>query len=253
MYQILDCSWEDILKGLVIATSSDPSKCSYHIIYAPALLIDHHEFKAFTKLVYTITGEKFGKYIDQGLPGQNFNLRLIGSAKKGCVKRILQFSLDNGWNKLDHIRVQPFTSLGFEVRTQLLNEEKNNNPLRILVGKDILQKYANLVLQKHSNYLRDWTIEEKDSENFVYFNRKALLECSLCKRIYDKDQRWFGRVYTSSGMFIIKCFRQNSDKREEVFEYDPSRDVCRNISIVLTAAIEICCNILRQKIFFAAI
>jgi hypothetical protein len=28
-------------------------------------------------------------------------------------------------------------------------------------------------LQKYSNYLRDWTIEEKDSENFVYFNRKA--------------------------------------------------------------------------------
>ncbi|CAB4379314.1 unnamed protein product [Rhizophagus irregularis] len=96
LYRILDYSWEDILKGLVIATSSDSSKCSYHILYAPALLIDHHELKAFTELVYTITGEKFGKYIDRGLPGQNFNLRLIGSAKKGHVKRILQFSLDNG-------------------------------------------------------------------------------------------------------------------------------------------------------------
>jgi hypothetical protein len=83
LYRILDCSWENILKGLVIATSSDPSKCSYHILYAPALLIDYHELKAFTELVYTITGEKFGKYIDRGLPGQNFNLRLIGSAKKG--------------------------------------------------------------------------------------------------------------------------------------------------------------------------
>ena len=82
LYRILDCSWEDILRGLVIATSSDPSKCSYHILYAPALLIDHHELKAFTELVYTITGEKFGKYIDRGLPDQNFNLRLIGSAKK---------------------------------------------------------------------------------------------------------------------------------------------------------------------------
>ncbi|CAB4414644.1 unnamed protein product [Rhizophagus irregularis] len=89
LYRILDCSWEGILRGLVIATSSDPSKCSYHILYAPALLIDHHELKAFTELVYTITGEKFGKYIDRGLPGQNFNLRLIGSAKKGRVKRIL--------------------------------------------------------------------------------------------------------------------------------------------------------------------
>ncbi|CAB4395584.1 unnamed protein product [Rhizophagus irregularis] len=189
LYQILDCTWKDILKGLVIATSSDPSKCSYHILYAPALLIDHHELKAFTELVYTITGEKFGKYIDRGLSGQNFNLRLIGSAKKGCVKHILQFSLDNGWNELDHVRVQPPTNLGLKVRPRILSIEKNNNPLRVSVGQDVLQKYAELVLQKHSSYLRDWTIEEKDSENFVYFNQKALLECPLCKRIHNKDQR----------------------------------------------------------------
>ncbi|CAI2198523.1 17367_t:CDS:2, partial [Funneliformis geosporum] len=146
LYQILDCGWKDILKGLEIATSSDSSKYSYHILYAPALLINHHELKAFTELVYTLTGEKFGKYIDRGLPGQNFNLRLIGSAKK------------------------PPTSLG---------------------------------VKKHSNYLRDWTIEEKEEmkENFIYFNWKALLECPQCKCIYDKDQR---------------------DESREVFECDPS-------------------------------
>ena len=90
------------------------------------------------------------------------------------------------------------------------------------MGQDVLQKYAELVLQKHSSYLRDWTIEEKDSENFVYFNRKGPLECLLCKRIHDKDQRWFGRVCASSERFIIKCFRQNSDEPGEVFECDPS-------------------------------
>ncbi|GES96582.1 hypothetical protein GLOIN_2v1791232 [Rhizophagus clarus] len=188
LYQILDCDWEDILKGLIVTTSSDPSKCSYHILYAPALLINHHELKAFTKLVYTLTGEKFGKFIDQNLSGHNFNLRLIGSVKKGRVKRILQFSLDNRWNELDHVRVQPPTSLGLEVRPRMLSIEKNNNPLRISVGQDILRKYAELVLQKHSSYFRDWTIEEKDSENFVYFNRKASLGCPLCKRIHDKYQ-----------------------------------------------------------------
>ena len=207
LYRILDCSWENILNGLVIATSSDSSKCSYYILYALVFLIDYYELKAFTELVYTLTGEKFGKFIDRGLPGQNFNLCLISSAKKGHVKRILQFSLDNGWNDLNHTRVQPPTSLGLEVRPRMLSIEKNNNPLRISVGSDILQKYANLVLQKYSSYLRDWTIEEKDSENFVYFNRKAPLECPLCKRIHDKDQRWFGRVYASGRIFIVKCFR----------------------------------------------
>jgi len=222
LYRILDYTWENILNGLVIATSSDSSKCSYHILYAPALLIDHHELKAFLELVYSLTGEKFGKFIDRKLPGHNFNLHLIGSAKKGRVKRILQFSLDNGWNALDHARVQPPTSLGLEVRPRMLSEEKNNNPLRIIVGQDVLQKCANLVLQKHSNYLRDWTIEEKDSENFVYFNRKGPLECPLCKRIHDKDQWWFGCVCTSSGRFIVKCFWQNSDEWGVVFECDPS-------------------------------
>ncbi|PKK59028.1 hypothetical protein RhiirC2_795414 [Rhizophagus irregularis] len=48
---------------------------------------------------------------------------------------------------------------------------------------------------------KDWTIEEKDSENFIYFNRKAPLECPLCKRIHDKDQR---------------------DEHGKVFECDPS-------------------------------
>ncbi len=86
----------DIFKGLIIATSSNISKYSYHILYASALLIDYYEFKAFTELVYTLTGEKFGRYIDQGLPDQNFNLHLISSTKKGRVKYILQFLLDNG-------------------------------------------------------------------------------------------------------------------------------------------------------------
>src|ERR1051325_6691393 len=182
-YRILNCDWKDILNGLVIATSSDPSKCSYHILYAPALLIDHRELKAFTELVYTITSKKFGMFIDRKLSGHNFNLCLIGSVKKGRVKRILQFSLDNGWNELDHARVQLPTNLGAKVRPRMLSTEKNNNPLRISVSQDVLQKCADLVLQKHSNYLRDWTIEEKDSENFVYFNRKAPLECPLCKQI----------------------------------------------------------------------
>ncbi|CAI2195610.1 12364_t:CDS:2 [Funneliformis geosporum] len=178
---------------LIITTSSDPSKYSYHILYISALLIDHHELKAFTKLVYSLTGKKFGKYIDRGLPSHNFNLRLISSAKKSRVKCILQFLLDNRWNELDHARVQPLTSLELEVRPRILSTEKNNDLLRISVRQDILQKCADLVLQKYSKYLRDWTIEKKEEtkENFIYFNRKASLECSLqtdeCRKVFECD------------------------------------------------------------------
>ncbi len=105
LYRILDCDWKDILKRLIITTLSDSSKCNYHILYTSAFLIDHHKLTAFTELVYTLIEEKFDKYIDQGLSDQNFNLHLISLAKKGRVKWVLQFLLDNGWNEFNHTRV----------------------------------------------------------------------------------------------------------------------------------------------------
>ncbi|CAG8450011.1 15824_t:CDS:2 [Cetraspora pellucida] len=209
---------DNILKELVIVTLSDSSKCSYHLLYALILLIDYNELKAFTELVYTLTGKKFSRFIDRGLPGQNFNLYLISSAKKGCMKRILLSSITNGWNKPDHTRVQPPSNLSLKVRPRMLSIKKNNSSLKIIIGHDILQKCIDLVLQKYSNYFRDYTIEEKNSKNFVYFNQKAPLECPQCKCIHDKDQWWFSHVCASNRKFIVKCFRQGSDKPEEVFE-----------------------------------
>ncbi|GBC10685.1 hypothetical protein RclHR1_09820004 [Rhizophagus clarus] len=118
---------------------------------------------------------------------------------------------DNGWNDLNHTRVQPPTNLGLEVRPRMLSIEKNNNLLRISVSSDILQKYADLVLQKYFNYFRDWTIEEKDSENFVYFNRKASLG-PLCKRIHDKDQHDEpGKVFECDPSIAEKIRRENKN------------------------------------------
>jgi len=219
LYRILDCSWEEIIKGLVIMTSSDDSKCSYHLLYAPTLLVDHLELKEFTELVYKLTGEKYRKFIDRGLPGRNFNLRIIGSAKKDRVKRILQFSLDNGWSDLNDSRVQPPTSLKYKVRSRILSV-KINNQKKIIVGQDALKKYANLVLQKYPDYLGGWDIEEKNSQWYVYISRKAYIECPLCNRTHDKDQRWFGHAY-GNGSFIVKCFQQNRNESGEIFN-DPS-------------------------------
>ncbi|RHZ87770.1 hypothetical protein Glove_30g135 [Diversispora epigaea] len=219
LYRVLDCNWEDIFEGLVIMTSSDSSKCSYHLLYAPALLTDYLELKEFTELVYKLAGEKYGKFIDRGLPGRNFNFRLIGFAKKDRVKRILQFPLDNGWNELDHTRVQPPSNTEFEIRPRILSV-KINNQKKIVVGQDVLKKYANLVLQKYPDYLGGWDIEEKGSQWYVYFYRESNLECPLCKRTHAKDQKWYGYIY-KSGSFIVKCFQQNRDERGEIFN-DPS-------------------------------
>ncbi|CAG8475012.1 11717_t:CDS:2, partial [Cetraspora pellucida] len=89
LYIILDCSWEEIFKKLVIATLSNNNKCSYYLLYTPTLLIDYLELKEFTELIYKLTGKKYDKFIDIELSSRNFNLRLISSAKNDCVKRIL--------------------------------------------------------------------------------------------------------------------------------------------------------------------
>ncbi|CAG8554560.1 3024_t:CDS:2, partial [Cetraspora pellucida] len=183
---------EEIFKKLIIATFFD------------------------SKLIHKLTREKYDKFIDRGLPGRNFCLCLIGFAKKDRVKCIFQFSLDNKWDELDHARVQPPASAGFEVRPRILSVEKINNQKKIIVGHNSLKKYANQVLQKYSDYLGSWDIEEKDSQYFIYFSRKAYLECPKCKRPHDKDQRWYGHAY-GNGSFIVKCFQQNRDEGGEIF------------------------------------
>ena len=42
LYQILDCSWKDIFKELVITILLDLSKCNYHILYILVFLINYH-------------------------------------------------------------------------------------------------------------------------------------------------------------------------------------------------------------------
>ncbi|CAJ0836503.1 15393_t:CDS:2 [Entrophospora sp. SA101] len=106
---------------------------------------------------------------------------------------VIQVEQDNGWNELDHTRVQPPSNAEFEIR-----------PL----------------LQKYSEYLGSWDIEEKNSQWYVYFNWKAYLECPQCKRLHEKDQRWYGHAY-GNGSFIVKCFQQNRDESGEIFN-DPS-------------------------------
>src|SRR5580765_981185 len=75
-------------------------------------------------------------------------------------------------------------------------------------------------MQKYSDYLGSWDIEEKDSQYFVYFSRKAYIECPICNRTHEKDQRWFGRA-RYDGAFKVKCFQQNKDEPGEIFN-DPS-------------------------------
>ncbi|CAG8481769.1 3609_t:CDS:2 [Cetraspora pellucida] len=116
---------EEIIKELVIITSSDDSKCSYHFLYTPTLLVDYQELKEFTELVYRLTGEKYEK----------------------------------------------------------INQKK------IIVGQDSLKRYANLVLQKYSDYLEGWDIEKKNSQYFQNRDEKGEIfnNPSIAEKIQQKN------------------------------------------------------------------
>ncbi|RIA93672.1 hypothetical protein C1645_819080 [Glomus cerebriforme] len=107
LYQIFDCNWEDILKGLVITTLSDPNKCNYYILYTLALLIDHHELKAHR------SSWKTGKtYILEHLTiSNNMNLLVLStyhSYSNAITTRLnlkLYYDIDSNINLSDHKRV----------------------------------------------------------------------------------------------------------------------------------------------------
>ncbi|CAG8787358.1 20146_t:CDS:2, partial [Gigaspora rosea] len=82
---IPDCM--PFLNSFALASSSNAEKCSWHIIYPRAQFIDYRELKGFTEKVMELVGEPYSKFIDISLPKTHFNLRLLGSAKEGRIKR----------------------------------------------------------------------------------------------------------------------------------------------------------------------
>ncbi len=95
------------LNSFALASSSNAEKCSWHIVYPRAQLVDYRELKGFTEKVMELVGEPYSKFIDVGLPKTHFNLRLLGSAKEGRIKRPAISSVKNGFQKLEDYLVQP--------------------------------------------------------------------------------------------------------------------------------------------------
>src|SRR6185369_5545226 len=63
--------------------------------------------KGFTEKVMELVGNPYSKFIDNDLPKTHFNLRLLGSAKEGCIKRPAISSVKNRFKNLDNYLVQP--------------------------------------------------------------------------------------------------------------------------------------------------
>ncbi|CAG8616343.1 21881_t:CDS:1, partial [Racocetra persica] len=70
------------LNTFVLASSSNASKCSWHIVYNYAYFVDYRDLRGFVGKVADRVGKPYSEFIDIGLYKSRFSLRLLGSAKE---------------------------------------------------------------------------------------------------------------------------------------------------------------------------
>src|SRR5947209_3780251 len=134
------------LNSFALASSSNAEKCSWHIIYPRARFIDYRELKGFTEKVMELVGEPYSKFIDNGLPKTHFNLRLLGSAKEGRIKRPAISSVKNGFKNLDDYLVQPKENYSVIWPRTFSEEKPTEEEFKPIDDEDAMVKGANLVI-----------------------------------------------------------------------------------------------------------
>ncbi|RIB06589.1 hypothetical protein C2G38_2147960, partial [Gigaspora rosea] len=135
------------LNSFALASSSNTEKCSWHIIYPRAQFVDYRELKGFTEKVIELVGKPYSKFIDIGLPKTHFNLRLLGSAKKGRIKRPAISSVKNGFKNLDDYLVQPKENYSVIWPRTFSDEKPAEEEFKPIDDNDALVKGANLVIE----------------------------------------------------------------------------------------------------------
>ncbi|CAG8774115.1 23231_t:CDS:2, partial [Cetraspora pellucida] len=161
LYRILDCSWKEIIKELVIMTLSDDNKCSYYLLYTPALLVDYLELKEFTELVFRLTGEKYKKFINRGLPDRNFYNRWY-NLNDSRVQLPINMNLEQNRDKSEKIFNDP------SITEKIQQKNKNNVPPPISHKiKD--SKFPKLFLEMLGwiKYNESLTTSERYKERYV--------------------------------------------------------------------------------------
>src|SRR5581483_5877368 len=136
------------LNSFALASSSNAEKCSWHIIYPRARFIDYRELKGFTEKVMELVGEPYSKFIDIGLYKSHFNLRLLGSAKEGRIKRPAISSVKNGFQKLEDYLVQPKSDYSVIWPRTFSEEKPTEKEFKPIDDEDAMVKGANLVIAK---------------------------------------------------------------------------------------------------------
>ncbi|RIB11429.1 hypothetical protein C2G38_2203417 [Gigaspora rosea] len=146
--------------------------------------------KGFTEKVIELVGEPYSKFIDNGLPKTHFNLRLLGSAKEGRIKRLAIYSVKTGFNNLDNYLVQPKKNYSVIWSRTFSSEEPVKQESQPINDENALSRGANLVIEKYR-----WLQIGKFGNGFINFQAQPI----LCR---------------PEGHFILKCYWQKQYKPE---------------------------------------
>ena len=203
LYSTLGCMVS--LNNFALASSSNIDKCSWHIIYPHARFIDYRDLKGFVEKVIESVGEPYSKFIDVGLPKSHFNLRLLGSAKEGRIKRPAISSVRNGFKNLDDYLVQPKENYSEILPRIFSSEEPVKQESQPIDDENALNKGANLVVDKYG-----WLQIGRIEKGFINFQAQSVKECPICDVKHEKDQL-YGFI-RKNGRFILKCYRQKQYK-----------------------------------------
>lgn len=204
-----------------IATSSDDSKLSSHLIWTGRLLVDYRELQGFLAAVRDLLPEEIRAFVDCNHASKEFSLRVVGCAKGGRTKVPTAQSIARGHTTLRAYLVQPDgirPVSGSSLGRRYWSESKPSKPGRgptvfsdaeteLVISAALL---AGGALDDGSPALRF----RDQSDGFLNFDRDGVAMCPLCHRVHEKDGMY---AYVAGGRWVLRCRR--GEKKE-------SADLC---------------------------
>ncbi|CAG8547042.1 7860_t:CDS:2, partial [Cetraspora pellucida] len=136
------------LNAFVLASFSNASKCSWHIVYNYARFVDYRDLRGFVKKVANRVGKPYSEFID-----------IVSSVKKE-------------YQELEDYLVQPKSDCS-KIWSRTFSEEKlAKKEFKPIENNNALVKEANLVIAKYG-----WLQIRRIEKGFINFQAQSIKEC----------------------------------------------------------------------------
>lgn len=219
----------DINKDILVFSSSNDSKLSYHIVVDNYAHINNLEAKAFYKLVKSNISEEYQSFIDKAVYSKLQQFRIVGSQKhkSGRMKKLLE-TWDYDGIPVKYEYPEPpenehhkyMMELGCSLVANaaycsILPRFYEGDANRQYEQYDLSDDQVQRVLMMFENYIgfsrrsKDFPFYIRKIENStITFTRKRPSYCKLCKRIHEHDNPY---VFVKESNVFYACPRSISE------------------------------------------